>query len=143
MQLGSEGMKLTLAVAGAASAGTAVNGAALDMAGFDGVLIFGTIATVNAGNYLKAQQDTVVGLGTVADLAGSKIVPGTNGMIAMLDLNRPTKEFVRGVFIRAGANTITGDMYYLQYKSSNPPTVNTVATLVQALALRSPAEGTP
>lgn len=141
--VGLEENSLTLQAAGAALAGTAVNGATLDMAGFDGVVIFGTIATANAGNYLKAQQGEASDASDMADLAGSKVVADANGSIVGFDLNRPKERYVRGVFIRAGAATITGDMYALRYHAHNQPTSNTIANVLKTLKLASPAEGTP
>jgi hypothetical protein len=141
--VGLEENSLTLQAAGAGSAGTAVNGATLDMAGFDGVILFGTIATANAGNYLKAQQGEVSDGSDMADLAGTKVVADANGSIVAIDINRPKERYVRGVFIRAGANTATGDMYALRYKAGSAPTSNTIANVLKSLKLVSPAEGTP
>ena len=77
----SKNVKITKVAAAAVSAGTAVNGAAVDMQNFEGVLFFTTIATANAGNYIKAQQDTDVALGTVADLADSAVVATANAEV--------------------------------------------------------------
>lgn len=138
-----EGCKLSLAVAAAVSAGTAVNGATLDMTGFDGVLVFGTIATSNAGNFLKGQQGQVSDASDMADLAGTKIVAAANGSIVALEVNRVREQYFRGVIIRTGANTATGDMYYLQYNAANKPTTSDVVNVLKSLALNSPLEGTP
>lgn len=141
--VGLEENSLTLQAAGAGSAGTAVNGATLDMAGYDGVIVFGTIATANAGNYLKAQEGDASDGSDMADLAGSKVVADANGQIVGFDLNRPKKRYIRGVVIRAGANTATGDLYALRYKASSKPTSNTIANVLKTLKLVSPAEGAP
>lgn len=134
---------LRLGAAGATSAGTDVTGASFDTAGYDGVLIFCTIATANAGNYLKAQQDVVTGFGGAADLAGSKVVAAANGQVVALDINRPKEQFVRGVVVRGGANTATGDLYYIGYKGSSQPVLNQIANTLITKQLLSPAEGTP
>lgn len=141
--VGLEENSLTLQAAGASSAGTAVNGATLDMAGFDGVILFCTIATANAGNFLKAQQGEASNGSDMADLAGSKVVADANGSIVAIDINRPKERYVRGVVIRGGANTATGDMYALRYKASDQPAANTIANVLKSLKLVSPAEGTP
>lgn len=135
--------ELRLAVAAAGSAGTAVNGAVCDMAGFDGVLIFCTIATANAGNFLKAQQGEAADLSDAADLAGTKVVADANGSVVALDINRPAERYVRGVVIRAGANTATGDMFYVRYNGSAQAVLNQVANTLKTLQVSSPVEGTP
>lgn len=141
--VGLEENALRLAVAGAASAGTDVNGAAFDMAGYDGVLIFCSIATFNAGNFLKAQQGEASNLSDAADLAGSKVAAVANGQVVCLDINRPKERYIRGVAVRGGANTATGDMYYLGYKASQQPVSNLITNVLLSKQLVSPAEGTP
>ncbi len=140
--VGLEENSLTLQAAGAAAGTSAVNGATLDMAGYDGVILFGTIATANAGNFLKAQQGEASDASDMADLAGSKVVADANGSIVGIDINRPKERYVRGVFIR-GVSTATGDLYALRYKASNQPTSNTIANVLKTIKLASPAEGTP
>lgn len=141
--LGLEENALRLAVAGAASGGTDVNGAAFDMAGYDGVYIFCTIATFNAGNFLKAQQGEQANLSDAADLAGSKLAAVANGQVVCLDVNRPRERYVRGVVVRGGANTATGDMYYVGYKASQQPVLNLITNVLLSKQLASPTEGTP
>ena len=143
MQHESERSLLTLAAAAAGSAGTAVDGAAIDMQGYDGVLIFATIATQNAGNFLKAQQGQVSNLSDAADLAGTKVIVDSNGDVAILDLAKPKERYVRGTIIRAGANTATGDMYYLRYNGSAQAVINDIANEQNLVKVISPAEGTP
>lgn len=134
---------LRLGAAGAATATTAVNGAAQDMAGFEGVLIFARIATANAGNFLKGQQGELADSSDMADLAGTKVVAAANDQVVCLDINRPRERYVRGVIIRAGATTVTGDMYYLPYNATNKPTVNQITNILISLAVKSPVEGAP
>lgn len=133
-------VKLTLVNAAAVSAGTEIDSTHVDMTGFDGVVFFGTMATVNAGNYVKVQQDDAVGDGTMADLTGTKVVPSVNANTYLVDIYRPMKRYVRLVVIRAGANTATGDIYALQYKGTKAPV--TQPTTCDAEYHISPAEGT-
>lgn len=133
---------IRLGAAAAVSAGTDVTGASFDTAGYDGVVIFCTIATANAGNFLKAQQDIVTGFTAAADLAGSRTGTSANGNVAILDINRPKEQFVRGVVVRGGANTATGDMYYIGYYGSSQPVINAITNSISSKSLVSPLEGT-
>ncbi len=144
MQHETERSLFSLAAAAAGSAGTAVDGAAIDMQGYDGVVIFCTIATANAGNYLKAQGGEVANLSDAADLAGTKVIVDSNGDVAMLDIAKPKERYIRGTVIRAGANTATGDMYYQRYNCDKQSvTTNDVTNEQNLVRLVSPAEGTP
>jgi len=132
----SQNIKITLVNAAAVSAGTEIDATAVDMSGFDGVVFVASVATANAGNFMKAQSDTDVALGTVADLAGTKAVAGTNGAFIGVDVYRPIKRYVRPVVIRAGANTAVGDIYAIQYAGRTRPVVN--AGMILSV---SPADG--
>lgn len=122
---------LDLQSAAATSAGTDVNPTnGVDMAGYDGCIFFASIATANAGNYLKAQGgDTAAGATT--DLAGTKVVAASNAQVVVLDCYKPTKRFVRPVIVRGGANTATGDLYCIKYRGrKNPQTPGDVRVRV-------------
>jgi len=140
--VGLEENALTLQAAGAVAGTSAVNGATLDMAGYDGVILFGTIATANAGNFLKAQQGEASDGSDMADLAGTKVVADANGSVVGIDINRPKERYVRGSFTR-GVSTATGDMYALRYKASQQPVSNLITNVLKTLKLQSPSEGTP
>lgn len=134
---------ITVAAAAATSAGTAVTGAVQDMQGFDGVIFCVKIATVNAGNYLKAQQGQQSGGGDQADLAGTKVVGLVDANLLILDVYKPLERYVRPVLIRGGANTVSGEIIAIRYRAHKQPTVNTVANASDAVTVISPAEGTP
>jgi hypothetical protein len=136
--------KLDLAAAGASSAGTAVDGSAIDMQGYDAICFFCTIATANAGNFLKASQaaDSGGSPDDFSDIAGSKVVAATNGDVVMLNIRRPLKRYVKPHIIRAGTNTATGDIYAVRYNSRKGLQVNAVTNVVALVELNGPAEGT-
>lgn len=136
-QLSNE-VVITKVADGAISAGTAVNGTAIDLAGYDGVAFFCSIATANAGNYLSAQEGDTSS--PTADLAGSKVVAASNGQVVLLDICNPLKRYVRPVLIRAGANTVSGDIYAIKYKGKKLPPA-AAADVVKSLV--SPVAGTP
>lgn len=131
------GIKLEQNAAGATSAGSDVTGTAIDMQGYSGVVFFCTIATANAGNYLKAQAGATSG-GASNDLAGTKTVAASDGQLVKLEISRPLDRWVKPVIVRGGANTVTGPIYAIRYKAGVEPQDNTPAVIAV-----SPAQGTP
>lgn len=137
----SKGTKLTLVKAAQTSAGTAINTDSVDMEGFEGVMFFGTVATVNAANFANlAQSDDDGDADAFADLAGTKVVPGTNGNSFLIDCYKPQERYVRCEIDRGGANTATGDIYALQYGARKEPTSQ--GSTIDAELHVSPDEGT-
>lgn len=134
-------VKLTKVKAGQTTGTSAVDSDVVDMQGYEGVVFFTTIATHAAGNYMKGQQDVDSGMGTVADLAGSKVVADADAEVVWLDVYRPLKRYVRAEIVR-GTTTVTGDIYALQYSGRVKPETNLVANLLLGSLLVSPAEGT-
>jgi len=136
----SNAVKVTKVIAAAAAGTGTSNGTILDMSRFEGVMfVGGAMGTANAGNYIKAQQDTASGGGTMADLEGTKITPGDNDDSICLDLYRPLERYVRAVVVR-GASSTLGDVYAIQYGAGKPPVDN--ADEVDTELHVSPAEGT-
>jgi hypothetical protein len=139
--------KLTTAInltAGAAGA-TTVNGATLDMAGWDGVLIivpFGPIVAT-AVTSIKAQQGLDSGCSDCADLAGTgqTIADTDDDKTFYIDLRRPLERYVRVVVVRGTANATVGATY-IQYRGRVKPTA-AHGTGVAGEKWTSPAEGTP
>jgi len=137
----SKNFKLVLAKAGQGSAGTAINSDGINTEGYDGVMFFGTIATANAANFANLAQSSDDGSADeYTDLAGTKVVPGTNGYSFLIDVYKPTKKYVRCEIDRGGANTITGDIYALLYGAAKAPVTH--GTTISAETHISPAEGT-
>jgi hypothetical protein len=135
----SKDCKLTKVLAAAASAGTALNSAEVNMLGFEGVMFFGRIATADADNFANAAQSSVSG-GTFLDLEGTKVVTGDDADSFLIDVYKPIDQFVRCEIDRGGANTATGDIYALQYGASKRPVSH--GTTIDAETHISPAEGT-
>ena len=136
----SKNTKLILIKAAQVSAGTAITSDTIDTQGYSGVAIFGSIATVNAGNYVKARQGALSNMGDAADLLGTKLVPGTNGNSFLLDIYKPLERYVDVQIVRAGTNTATGDVYALLYEARKAPTSQ--GATIEAELHVSPAEGT-
>jgi len=129
----------------AGAAGTSdINGATLDMQGFDGVLMvvrFGAI-TSGAVTSIKAQQDTDSGAGTMADLAGTAqtIADTDDDKTFYIDLYKPRERYVRLVVDRGTQNAVVASAEYIQYCTHLAPTTH--GTNVSGETHISPAEGT-
>ena len=122
------------------------NGAEFDMQGFEGVMIvtkFGDIAA-GAATVVKAQQDTVTGMGSAADLEGTGITVAADddNQIFIIDIYRPQERFVRGVIDKDAANNTEEMMFYIGYGASKRPVVQTLADNVTYELHASPDEGT-
>ena len=141
MNLSSE-VKITKIKDTQVSAGTEILTDEIDMAGFDGCLIFTTIATANAGNYIKAQEDDTTGMASAADLADTKVVAASTNDVVWLDIYKPLKRYLRASVIRAGTNTVVGEIYALQYSGRNFPISNLVTNSIIGELHVSPIAGT-
>lgn len=139
----SNGIKITKCAAASTAATTAINGTALDMSGYEGVLFFTAIATANVGNFLKAQIGAVADGSDAADLEGTKVVADTNGQVAWLDVYRadPNQRYIRPVVVR-GASTVVGEIYALQYESRRQVVDNNIASTIIGKLVVNPFEGT-
>ncbi len=135
-------VKITLVKAAQTAATTDFQTDIIDMAGFEGVVFFGTIATDNAANYIYAQQDTDSAGGTMAALEGTKVVAAADGQVVWLDIYKPEKRYVRVFVERGGASTATGDFYAIQYQGRKGLISNLVADELIGEIHISPAEGT-
>lgn len=144
MNLSTE-VKITKVADQQTSAGTAVNGTAIDMRNYDGVLFIGTIGTANAGNLLKVQQGNLSDGSDGSDLEGTAVVATQNGQVVGADVYRPLESqgrYLRPVIIRAGTNTVTGTIYAVQYHGRRRPEINEIAGTVDVPLHVSPAVGT-
>lgn len=128
--------------AGAAGA-TNINGTAIDTEGYEGVLFvfqFGAIVGT-AVTSIKVQQDTAVGMGSAADLAGTgqTIADTDDDKVFYIDVKRPLEQFLRAVVLRATANATVSCMAYL-YRGRQFPVSH--GTNVAGELHYAPAEGT-
>lgn len=135
----SKNSKLILVKAGQATGTTTITTDTIDTQGYQGVMIFGSISTVNAGNYAKARQGQASDMSDAADLEGTKVVPGTDGNSFLIDIQRPRERYVNVQVVR-GATTVLGDIYALLYGARKAPTSQ--GATVDAETWASPPEGT-
>ncbi len=137
----SGAVKITEQIATTATGTTSINGAALDMADYEGVLFVIKYSTAAANNTIKAQQDTAVGMGAAADLAGSSVTVGASDEIVWLEVDNPLERFVRVVALR-GTTTVIEWALAIQYGPRLKPVSNALAGTIAGKVLASPIEGT-
>jgi len=133
--------KLRLVKTAETSAGTEVKTAAVDTAGFEGAVFFGSISTANAGNYMKAQESDTTTDGDFVDLVGTKVVAAANGDVVAVEVYRPSKRYIRASIIRGGTNTVTGDVYVNLYGPAVMPVDNNEASEIVSETHPTPAAG--
>ena len=137
----SKAVKITKVKAASATSTAQVDADTLDMQGYEGVVFQTVIGTANTGNYVKVGQGAASDGSDKADLAGSKVTISTDGMIAFVDVFRPTKRYLTASVVR-GATTTVGEVYALQYRGAQQAENNIVANKSTGKLLVSPAEGT-
>lgn len=141
-----DGVKITQAVTPTAgAAGTSdIDGATLDMSGYEGVLVAVTMGAItgSAVTSIKMQQDTASGMGTAADLEGTSqtIADDDDGKIFYINLHKPRERYVRLVVDRATQNAVVASAVYYQYGATTVPTTH--GANVSGESHVSPAEGT-
>lgn len=139
----SEDVKITTALDYAS--GTADRtGAALDMAGWDGVLMVVKFATIAAGgtNSIKAQQGAASNLSDAADLLGTaqSIADDDDNEVYCIDLWQPRERYVRLYVDKDTSNACAESAVYIQYKGRALPSTHATGVTVESHV--SPAEGT-
>jgi hypothetical protein len=127
------------------AAGTSdINGATLDMANFEGVLIVVTMGAIVSGavTSIKAQQGAASNLSDAADLLGSSqtIADTDDEKTFYIDLYKPAERYVRLVVDRGTQNATVASAEYIQYGARVMPTTH--GTNVAGETHVSPAEGT-
>ena len=121
------------------------NGATLDMAGYEGVLMVVKLAAIATGavTSIKAQQGEASDLTDAADLAGTAqaIADDDDDQVFVIDLYRPGERYVRLVVDKDGTNATAESAVYIRYGAKEGPITNTEADAVTLEEHLSPAEG--
>lgn len=124
------------------AAGTStVTSSAIDMQGYEAVLIIAKLGTTATNNTAKLQQSSDDGAtDTYDDLAGSKLTPGTNNEVQfLLEAKNLQKRYVKAVFARGTSSTLS-EIFAIRYPARSEPVTQATTTL--ANKLNAPAEGT-
>jgi hypothetical protein len=123
----SKQAKVTRLSNAAAAATTDVNGTGLDMTGFDGVLfvaLFGTLTTTHVTSMKAQQSSDNASADDYSDIAGSSsgaMADGDSNKMILLDVFRPTKQWVRPVVDRGTANAVLDGIIAIQYAARDIP----------------------
>ena len=138
--------RISIAVAASARAAgqTAINGAMVDMQGYEGavaIIEMGTIAAT-AVTSIKWQQSDTTTAADFSDLEGTgiAIAADDDDKIFVSELYKPTKRYVRLVVSRGTANATLRAATYIQYKARSAPVPQ--GTDVTTELSVGPAEGT-
>lgn len=133
-------------VSAAVAAGMATtNCDAVDMAGYDSVAFVALIGTIAASGTvdMKAQQDSASGMGSAADLAGTKVslTDADDDKMLILNIHRPRERYVRAVITTAVGNGTIDGVFAILYNARNKP-ITQGSTVGAGESHQSPAEGT-
>lgn len=139
----SDEVKITKVSDVAASGTDAVEGTAVDMAGYDGVLFLSSIGTAAANNSMHAEQSSDAAVADAyADIAGSEVDVATSDEDLFIDILRPRERYVRPVVLRGTATTVE-NIWAIQYRCKDGlPVDNETAGTIAGKKLVYPAEGT-
>ena len=137
--------RISIAVAASARAAgqTAINGANLDMQGYEGavaIIEMGTIAATAVTSIKWQQSDTTSADFSDLEGTGIDIADDDDDKIFVSELYKPTKRYVRIVVARATANAALRAATYIQYKPREAPVSQ--GTGVNSELNVGPAEGT-
>jgi hypothetical protein len=120
----------------------AVTSAAVDMAGFDGALFFTSFGTAAANNSIKLQQSDDDGVSDgYSDIAGSSVASGTSDEDVWIDIQKPTKRYLKLVATRGTSSTLES-IYVQKYDARSEATSNVLSGTITGKRLVAPAEGT-
>ena len=142
----SKNQKISRAISTAdgGAATTDIEGATLDMQGFEGVLMIVTFGAItgSAVTSIKAQQGAESDLSDAADLAGTgqTVADSDDNEVFYIDLYRPTERYVRVYVDRGTQNAVVAGATYVQYGAKKGPVTH--GTYVSGETHAGPAEGT-
>jgi hypothetical protein len=136
----SNGVKITRVVGPTVAGTTTIDGTALDMQGYEGVVFVGSVVTAAVNNGIKAQQGQASNLSDAADLAGTAVLLDATKTQMVLDVYRPEERYVRCQVVR-GTSTVIDSVWAIQYGARVEPVSNVTAAQAAELHV-SPAEGT-
>lgn len=129
-----------------ASAATDRTGTALDMSGYQGVLMivkFATIAT-GATTSIKAQCDDNAAFASAQDIAGTAqtVAADDDNQIFVIDLQNVPERYVRIYVDKDTSNATAESAVYVQYGPDSRPVTNTATDAVTIEQHVWPAVGT-
>ncbi len=119
---------------------------ALDMQGFDGVILLTAFGTITSGavTSVEVHQCDTSG-GSYAALAGTSIAVADDddNQVVVHDIYRPRERYIKVNIDRGTQNAVIDGVVAIQYGARVMPTTNDSTTVVSREVHASPAEGTP
>ena len=125
-------------VAPVATGTTTIDGAALDMAGYEGALFIVRLGSPATNNNLRVRQCDTSG-GTYADLQGTLVGNHATDNPLVVDVFRPREQFLKYQVTRGTTSTID-IVTIVQYGSSSRPVSQPSGTQIESW--NEPPEGT-
>lgn len=105
----------------------------LDMQGYDGVVFVAAFGTITSGavTALVAQQNSASATEGMTSLEGASVsvADDDDNKIAIVDVHRPRKRYVRAVVERGTQNAVIDGVIAIQYRGSKMPIANALAAL--------------
>jgi len=125
------------------AAGTsAVTSDAIDMNGYDSVMVLSSFGTAASGNTVKLQASSDDGsTDDYSDLEGTSVSSGTSDEDVFVDLRRAPKRYIKAVFARGTSSTLESVWAFL-YNARSLPVDNTTSGTITGEQHTAPAEGT-
>lgn len=137
----SKQVEIKSAAATTAAGTSEVDGATIDMEGYEGVLFIAKFGTAASGNTLQAQQGAASNLSDAADLEGTLVTVGASDELVYLDLVRPQERYVR-IQAQRGTSSTLDWVVAIKYGARKLPVDNDTAGTIAGEVSISPAEGT-
>jgi len=111
-----------------AAATTDINGAIVDLAGYNGLQAIVTFGAITSGavTSVKMQVGDNSALSDAADVTGLSVTVADDddGKVFVLDLVKPLKRYARVVVDRATQNAVVEQGTYIRYGAKDMPVVN-------------------
>lgn len=133
-------------VINATAAGTSdVNGATIDMKGYDQVAFYVAFGAITAGavTSIKVQQGNQSDMSDAADLKGTavSVADTDDNKVAIVEVNQPTERYVRVVVDRGTQNAVIDAGIAIQTKGRLEPVTHDTTVAASEFHL-APDEGT-
>lgn len=145
MEFLTSATKTVRVINGTAAGTTAVNGAVVDMSGFEGVRFIVAFGTITDGTpSITAQQGQLLDGSDMADLAGTAVAEAItdDNKLAIVEVYRPRERYVRLVVTRGGVTGAVLDGAIAELYGARVHPVPADSTVAAQEKHAEPAEGT-
>jgi hypothetical protein len=139
--------KVTVVLGATAAGTTSVNTNEINMQDYEGVVFIALFGAVTDGSPgIKAQGGAQSNGSDAADFAASDTADtaaAASGQAVVLDVYRPTQQYIRGVVTRGGnTGAVIQGVIAIQYGGKTRPNANDATTIAATTLAVSPAFGT-